>query len=67
MSHFLDISTTSEAELRAMINQARAMKDARHGKPKGTPDDEQPLAGRMIALIFEKPSTRTRVSPATPG
>ena len=62
MSHFLDISTTSEAELRAMINQARAMKDARHGKPKGTPDDEQPLAGRMIALIFEKPSTRTRVS-----
>ena len=55
MSHFLDISTTSEAEL-------RAMKDARHGKPKGTPDDEQPLAGRMIALIFEKPSTRTRVS-----
>lgn len=62
MSHFLDISTTSEAELRAMINQARAMKDARHGKPKGMPDDEQPLAGRMIALIFEKPSTRTRVS-----
>ena len=62
MSHFLDISTTSEAELRAMINQARAMKDARHGKPKGTLDDEQPLAGRMIALIFEKPSTRTRVS-----
>jgi ornithine carbamoyltransferase len=38
------------------------MKTARNGRPKGTPDDEQPLAGRMVALIFEKPSTRTRVS-----
>jgi ornithine carbamoyltransferase len=39
-----------------------AMKTARNGRPKGTPDDDQPLAGRMVALIFEKPSTRTRVS-----
>ncbi len=38
------------------------MKDARGGRPKGAPDDATPLAGRMIALIFEKPSTRTRVS-----
>ena len=38
------------------------MKAARNGRPKGAPDDEQPLAGRMVALIFEKPSTRTRVS-----
>ncbi len=46
-----------------MIDQARAMKDARAGRPpKGTPDDDQPLAGHMVALIFEKPSTRTRVS-----
>ncbi|MGB0959621.1 MAG: ornithine carbamoyltransferase, partial [Halocynthiibacter sp.] len=35
---------------------------ARGGRPKGTPDDDQPLAGHMVALIFEKPSTRTRVS-----
>lgn len=38
------------------------MKSARNGRPKGTPDDDQPLAGHMVALIFEKPSTRTRVS-----
>ncbi|MCC7321308.1 MAG: ornithine carbamoyltransferase [Rubellimicrobium sp.] len=53
---------TTPADLRAMIDQARAMKDARAGRPRGTPDDATPLAGRMVALIFEKPSTRTRVS-----
>ncbi|WP_415183054.1 ornithine carbamoyltransferase [Phaeovulum sp.] len=62
MKHFLDIHTTAPADLRTMINQARAMKDARNGQPKGTPDADQPLADRMVALIFEKPSTRTRVS-----
>ena len=45
-----------------MIDQAAAMKQARAGRPKGTADDAQPLAGHMVALIFEKPSTRTRVS-----
>jgi ornithine carbamoyltransferase len=62
MNHFLDINTTDPADLRQMIDHARAMKDARNGRPKGTPDDDQPLAGHMVALIFEKPSTRTRVS-----
>ncbi len=62
MPHFLDIHTTDPTALRAMLDQARAMKDARSGQPKGAPDAEQPLAGRMVALIFEKPSTRTRVS-----
>ncbi len=45
-----------------MIDTARTMKSARAGRPKGAPDDETPLAGRLVALIFEKPSTRTRVS-----
>ncbi len=62
MTHFLDINKTDPTALRAMIDQAAAMKAARAGRPKGTPDDEQPLAGHMVALIFEKPSTRTRVS-----
>ncbi len=62
MQHFLDIHKTDPADLRAMIERAGLMKQARLGRPKGTPDDEQPLAGRMVALIFEKPSTRTRVS-----
>jgi ornithine carbamoyltransferase len=62
MNHFLDIHTTDQAELRQMIARAREMKDARAGRPKAAPDDELPLDGRMVALIFEKPSTRTRVS-----
>ena len=62
MKHFLDIHTTDAAELRDIIDQAAAMKAARKGRFKAEPDDEQPLKGRMVALIFEKPSTRTRVS-----
>ena len=62
MQHFLDINKTTPDALRHMIDHARQMKDARAGRPKGMADDEQPLAGHMVALIFEKPSTRTRVS-----
>jgi len=62
MTNFLDIHTTDATELRKIIDSARAMKDARAGRPKGAPDDDLPLAGCMVALIFEKPSTRTRVS-----
>ena len=62
MPHFLDIHKVGAAELRGILRQARAMKAARRGRPRGAPDDGQPLAGHMVALIFEKPSTRTRVS-----
>lgn len=62
MNHFLDIHKTDKAALRSIIDQAKSMKSARNGRPKAAPDDDQPLAGRMVALIFEKPSTRTRVS-----
>jgi ornithine carbamoyltransferase len=62
MTHFLDIHTTPSADLHEIIRNGRAMKDARKGLPKGTPDVDQPLANHMVALIFEKPSTRTRVS-----
>ena len=62
MNHFLDIDVTSTDALRGIIDNAQVMKSARAGKPKGTPDADQPLAGHMVALIFEKPSTRTRVS-----
>jgi len=62
MRHFLDIDKTGRDELKGILAQARAMKEARGDVPKATPDAEQPLENRMVALIFEKPSTRTRVS-----
>jgi ornithine carbamoyltransferase len=60
--HFLDLHVTPAHELRAILDQAVAMKVARGAVAKGVPDAEQPLAGRVVALVFEKPSTRTRVS-----
>ncbi|PVA06695.1 ornithine carbamoyltransferase [Thalassorhabdomicrobium marinisediminis] len=62
MPHFLDIHKTDPTDLRGIIDTAAAMKSARTGKPKGTRDADQPLSGQMVALIFEKPSTRTRIS-----
>jgi ornithine carbamoyltransferase len=62
MNDFLDIHKTDPADLRQILDQASAMKTARAGRLRGAPDDDQPLKDRMVALIFEKPSTRTRVS-----
>ena len=62
MRHFLDIHTTPVSDLRAMLDAAQAMKAARAGRAHGTADEALPLAGRVVALVFEKPSTRTRVS-----
>jgi len=60
--HFLDLDTFDAVTLRRLIDDARRMKEARAGRPKGALDDTTPLTGRMLALIFEKPSTRTRIS-----
>jgi ornithine carbamoyltransferase len=57
--HFLDLIDLPAAELRAIIDASRAMKDVRRRQPGST---HQPLAGRTLAMIFDKPSTRTRVS-----
>ena len=57
--HFLDLTEVPKAELRGMLEASSAMKAKL--KRKG-PLAERPLAGKTLALIFEKPSTRTRVS-----
>ena len=62
MNHFLDIHKTDPNALRGILDDAQRMKTARAGLPRATLDAEQPLDGHMVALIFEKPSTRTRVS-----
>ncbi|WFU47978.1 ornithine carbamoyltransferase [Sinorhizobium terangae] len=55
--HFLDISAMAAADLRTIIDDARVRKTATKDGTAG-----RPLAGKMLAMIFEKPSTRTRVS-----
>jgi ornithine carbamoyltransferase len=60
--HFIDLAGAGGAALAAMLDAARARKQARAGLPKGAADRDAPLAGHTLAMIFEKNSTRTRVS-----
>jgi len=60
--HFLDIAALSKDELRAILDEAHARKAARLDWPKAKIDDDAPLDGYALAMIFQKNSTRTRVS-----
>jgi ornithine carbamoyltransferase len=60
--HFLDLGDAGANDIAAMFTDAIDRKAARAGKPKGAVDADAPLAGRVLALVFEKNSTRTRVS-----
>src|SRR5690606_28665413 len=60
--HFLDISALQTAEVRSIIDEARRRKAERAGWPQAKPDEDRPLDGRALAMIFQKNSTRTRVS-----
>jgi ornithine carbamoyltransferase len=60
--HFIDLADAGGDDVAAMINDAIDRKAARAGLPKGAVDADAPLAGRVLALVFEKNSTRTRVS-----
>ena len=62
MKHFLDIWAVPAEELRAILDEAKRRKAARAGWPKGRVDADAPLAGHVLGMIFEKPSTRTRFS-----
>tara|TARA_B100000745_G_scaffold74808_1_gene45188 strand:- start:18626 stop:19555 length:930 start_codon:yes stop_codon:yes gene_type:complete len=62
MRHFLDLSDAGGDAIAAMINDAQDRKAARLGWAKGRPDADAPLAGHVLGMIFEKSSTRTRVS-----
>jgi ornithine carbamoyltransferase len=60
--HFLNLADAGGDALAAMLNDALDRKAARVGWAKGRADADAPLAGRVLAMIFEKNSTRTRVS-----
>jgi len=60
--HFLDLADIAPEDLRAMIEVAKKWKAERAGLDKGAPDPDPILKGKILALIFEQVSTRTRVS-----
>jgi ornithine carbamoyltransferase len=60
--HFIDIWKLSPTDLRAILEDAKSRKAARLGKPKGFVDADAPGRDRVLAMIFEKNSTRTRFS-----
>ena len=60
--HFLDLTDFDTATLNGIVGRARARKDRRGKRPSSQADADAPLKDRMLALIFDKPSTRTRIS-----
>jgi ornithine carbamoyltransferase len=60
--HFLDICDLTTEELRAIVDDAHARKKLRQGWPKGRVDADAPARDRVLAMIFQKNSTRTRFS-----
>lgn len=60
--HFLNLTDAGGDAIAAMLNDALDRKAARAGVPRGTPDADAPLTGHLLAMMFEKNSTRTRVS-----
>ena len=62
MRHFLNLSDAGADGIAAMLADALDRKATRAGWPKGRPDGDAPLAGRVLAMVFEKSSTRTRFS-----
>ncbi|MXO65509.1 ornithine carbamoyltransferase [Altericroceibacterium endophyticum] len=62
LRHFTNLSDAGGDTVAAMINDAIDRKAARSTWPKGRSDADAPLSGHVLAMIFEKSSTRTRVS-----
>ena len=62
MKNFINISEISKNELRKILDSAKLRKEKRKNLEKNALDLDAPLEGKILAMIFEKPSTRTRIS-----
>ena len=60
--HFISLDDAGAAGLAAILVDAQQRKHARAGLPRGRADHDAPLDGHVLAMVFEKSSTRTRVS-----
>jgi ornithine carbamoyltransferase len=62
MKNFLNISDLSSQDLRIIIEEAKKRKSKRKDLNKSAADFDQPFSGKSMVMIFERPSTRTRIS-----
>ena len=62
MRNFINISDISKKELRFVIDNAKLRKKNRANLKKNSIDADAPLDGKILIMLFEKPSTRTRIS-----
>ena len=62
MKNFINISDIPSGELRFILEEAKSRKNKRTAFNKSAPDADKPFDGKTMAMIFEKPSTRTRMS-----
>jgi len=60
--HFLDLDEVTSVDIRTILDNSLRRKRARTGMGQAEPDTDRPLDGKLLAMLFEKPSTRTRVS-----
>ncbi len=62
MPNFIDIDALHTDNLVAILRDAKARKEKRKGAPAALPDGDAPLKGFALGMMFDKPSTRTRIS-----
>jgi len=62
MRNFLNISDLSSNELRLIVEEAKSRKTKRKTFNKSALDTDKPFEGKSMVMLFEKPSTRTRIS-----
>ena len=62
MKKFINISDIKKKELRLIIDNAKLRKDSRSSLNKNAIDQDALMEGKILIMIFEKPSTRTRIS-----
>ena len=62
MKNFINIADITSKDLRLILEEAKSRKSNRKNFNKSSPDSDKPFEGKSMAMIFEKPSTRTRMS-----
>ena len=62
MKNFINIADISKTDLRKIIDNAKLRKEKRSKLKKNEIDSDAPLNGKILIMLFEKPSTRTRIS-----